>query len=209
MSMLLFNILFLIFLIDTFQNNYINNFSLKEESQKEKLLLEEFEPINYNNLENNFNQKNLFFAENKDKYKELNELSDTSRKNRDIINNLSFAEIPENLISRYEDKYQKERKFKIIRSIEKRQNMNNNNHHHQNNHNYNNHNDNNYYKNLDDDEGEEYFSDKHNFYGNKNLLNFDYHYYWYYFFSKKTVINNLETSHIKDMITNKKYVSLY
>ena len=202
MSMLLFNILFLIFLIDTFQNNYINNFSLKEESQKEKLLLEEFEPINYNNLENNFNQKNLFFAENKDKYKELNELSDSSRKNRDIINNLSFAEIPENLISRYEDKYQKERKFKIIRSIEKRQNMNNNHHHHyKNNHNYNNHNDNNYYKNLDDDEGEEYFSDKHNFYGNKNLLNFDYHYYWYYFFSKKTVINNLETSHIKDMIT--------
>ena len=177
MSMLLFNILFLIFLIDTFQNNYINNFSLKEESQKEKLLLEEFEPINYNNLENNFNQKNLFFAENKDKYKELNELSDSSRKNRDIISNLSFAEIPENLISRYEDKYQKERKFKIIRSIEKRQNMNNNNHHHyKNNHNYNNHNDNNYYKNLDDDEDEEYFSDKHNFYGNKNLLNFDYHY---------------------------------
>ena len=198
---MLFNIIFLIFLIDTFQNNYINNFSLEEESKKEKLLLEDFEPINYNNLENNFNQKNLFFAEKSDKYKELNDLSDhSSMKYRDIINNLSFAEIPENLISRYEDKYQKERKFKIIRAIEKRQNMNNNNINQNNNFHYNNHNNNNFYKNIED-EYDEYFSDKHNFYGNKNLLNFDYHYYWYYFFSKKTVINNLENSHIKDMIT--------
>ena len=92
MSIMLFNIIFLIFLIDTFQNNYINNFSLEEESKKEKLLLEDFEPINYNNLENNFNQKNLFFAEKSDKYKELNDLSDhSSMKYRDSINNLSFA----------------------------------------------------------------------------------------------------------------------
>jgi len=180
---------------------------LEESSKEEKLLIGNYEPINYNNLENNFNQKNLFLSENRDKYDELNDFTDTSKKYRDLINNLSFAEIPENLISRYEDKYQLERRFKIIRSIEKKQNQNDNN---QNSHNYNGYkdNNNNYYRNIEDD-GDEYFSDKHNFYGDKKLLNFDYHYYWYFLFSKKSVINNIENSHIKDMIsTDPKYISV-
>ena len=29
----------------------------------------------------------------------------------------------------------------------------------------------------------------------------DYHYYWHFLFSKKTIINNLEESHIKDIIS--------
>ena len=161
MSILYFIIFILIFLIDSIENNYINDLSLDESSKGEKLLIGNSEPINYNNLENNFNQKNLFLSENRDKYDELNDFSDTSKRYRDLINNLSFAEIPENLVSRYEDKYQLERRFKIIRSIEKKQNSNDNN---QNSHNYNGYkdNNNNYYKNIEDD-GEEYFSDKHNF----------------------------------------------
>ena len=122
MSILYFNIFILIFLIDNIENNYINDLSLDESSKGEKLLIGNSEPINYNNLENNFNQKNLFLSENRDKYDELNDFSDTSKRYRDLINNLSFAEIPENLVSRYEDKYQLERRFKIIRSIEKKQN---------------------------------------------------------------------------------------
>ena len=207
MSILYFIIFILIFLIDNIENNYINDLSLDESSKGEKLLIGNSEPINYNNLENNFNQKNLFLSENRDKYDELNDFSDTSKRYRDLINNLSFAEIPENLVSRYEDKYQLERRFKIIRSIEKKQNSNDNN---QNNHNYNGYkdNNNNYYKNIEDD-GEEYFSDKHNFYGDKKLLNFDYHYYWYFLFSKKSVINNIENSHIKDMIsTDPEFISV-
>ena len=106
MSILYFNIFILIFLIDNIENNYINDLSLDESSKGEKLLIGNSEPINYNNLENNFNQKNLFLSENRDKYDELNDFSDTSKRYRDLINNLSFAEIPENLVSRYEDKYQ-------------------------------------------------------------------------------------------------------
>ena len=207
MSILYFIIFIFIFLIDIIETNYINDFSLEESSKEEKLLIGNYEPINYNNLENNFNQKNLFLSENRDKYDELNDFTDTSKKYRDLINNLSFAEIPENLISRYEDKYQLERRFKIIRSIEKKQNQNDNN---QNIHNYNGYkdNNNNYYRNIEDD-GDEYFSDKHNFYGDKKLLNFDYHYYWYFLFSKKSVINNIENSHIKDMIsTDPEYISV-
>ena len=191
------NIIFIIVLIDTIENNYINDFSEEEISKKEKSLPDELVSINHNNLDNIFSHKNLFFSENNDKYNELNDLSDTSKKYRDIINNLSFAEIPENLISRYEDKYQLERRFKIIRALEKKQNININ--IQQNNNNDFKDDNNNYYKNIED-EGDEYFSDKHNFYGNKKLLNFDYHYYWYFLFSKKTIINNLEASHIKDVI---------
>ena len=195
MSILNLIIFFIIFLIDIIENNYINDFSFEEASKKEKMFLDEIEPINYNNLENNFNQTNLFFTEKKDKYNELNDLSDTSKKYREIFNNLSFSEIPENLISRYEARYQMEKRFKIIRSIEKKQNLNN----HQNINNGFKDNNNKFFTNIED-EGYEYFSDKHNFYANKKLMNFDYHYYWYFLFNKNTNINNLETSHIKDII---------
>ena len=199
MSILFFIILFFLFLFDSIKNNYINDFSLKEDSLKENLILNELEQINYNNIDNILNNKNLYFSENKIKYKVLNDLSDNSRIYRDIINNSTFAEIPENLISRFEDKYQLERRIKIIRNIEKKQENNIN--IHQNNNNINNIKDNNKFFNYLDDDEEDYFSDKHNFYGNKSILNFDYHYYWHFLFSKKAIINNLETSHIKDIIT--------
>ena len=198
MSIMLFIILFFIFLFDSIENNYINDFSLKEDSLKEKLILNELEQINYNNIDNIFSNKNLYFSENKIKYKVLNDLSDNSRAYRDIINNSTFAEIPENLVSRFEDKYQLERRFKIIRNFEKRQEHNIN--VHQNNNNFNNIKENNKYFNYLYDDEDDYFSDKHNFYGNKTILNFDYHYYWHFLFSKKAIINNLETSHIKDII---------
>jgi len=68
MSILYFIIFILIFLIDIIENNYINDLSLDESSKGEKILIGNSEPINYNNLENNFNQKNLFLSENRDKY---------------------------------------------------------------------------------------------------------------------------------------------
>ena len=193
---MLFIISMILFLIDSIENNYINDFSLKEGSLKEKSLIEEFEPINYNNLENVFSRRNLFFSENKIKYQELNDLSGNSKNYRDIIANSSFTEIPENFISRYEDTYQLERRFKIIRTIEKKQDNNYIPH----SININKESNNNFFKNIGEEE-EEYFSDKHTFYGNKKILNFDYHYYWHYLFKKKTVINDLESSHIKDIIS--------
>ena len=189
MNFPIFIILFIFLLIDSIENNYFNDYSFKEVSKKEKLLLNEFESINYNNLENNFLNKNLYFSENKNKYHKLNDITDNSKIYKDIINNSSFAEIPENLISRYEYKYQLEKRFKIIRAIEKKENMNLKNNNQKNNYNNN------------EEEFDDYFSDKHYFYGNKKLLNLDYHYYWHFLFSKKTVINNLEESHIKDIIS--------
>ena len=198
MSIFLFIILFFLFLFNSIENIYINDFSLKEDSLKENSILNELEQINYNNIDNILNNKDLYFSENKNKYKVLNDLSDNSRTYRDIINNSTFAVIPENLISRFEDKYQLERRIKIIRNIEKQENNINI---HQNNNNINNNikDNNKFFNNLDDDE-DNYFSDKHNFYGNKTILNFDYHYYWHFLFSKKAIINDLETSHIKDVI---------
>ena len=113
--------------------------------------------------------KNLYFSENKNKYHKLNDITDNSKIYKDIINNSSFAEIPENLISRYEYKYQLEKRFKIIRAIEKKENMNLKNNNQKNNY-------------------------------NNNEEEFD-HYYWHFLFSKKTIINNLEESHIKDIIS--------
>ena len=102
MNFPIFIILFIFLLIDSIENNYFNDYSFKEVSKKEKLLLNELESINYNNLENNFLNKNLYFSENKNKYHKLNDITDNSKIYKDIINNSSFAEIPENLISRYE-----------------------------------------------------------------------------------------------------------
>ena len=174
MNFPIFIILFIFLLIDSIENNYFNDYSFKEVSKKEKLLLNELESINYNNLENNFLNKNLYFSENKNKYHKLNDITDNSKIYKDIINNSSFAEIPENLISRYEYKYQLEKRFKIIRAIEKKENMNLKNNNQKNNYNNN------------EEEFDDYFSDKHYFYGNKKLLNLDYHYYWHFLFSKKT-----------------------
>ena len=198
MSIFFFIILFFLFLFNSIENIYINEFSLKEDSLKENSILNELEQINYNNIDNILNNKDLYFSENKNKYKVLNDLSDNSRTYRDIINNSTFAVIPENLISRFEDKYQLERRIKIIRNIEKQEN--NINIHQNNNNNINNNKDNNKFFNYLDDDEDNYFSDKHNFYGNKTILNFDYHYYWHFLFSKKAIINDLETSHIKDVI---------
>ena len=198
MSIMPFIILFFLFLIKSIENNYINDFSLKEDSLDEKSLLNELEQINYNNIDNIFSNKNLYISENKIKYQVINEILNSSRSYRDIMNNTTFAEIPENLTLRYDQKYQFERRFKIIRTLEKKKN--NNIYMHQNSNNFNSvKENNNYFNNLNEDE-DDYFSDKHNFYGNKTLLNFDYHYYWHFLFSKKAIINNLETSHIKDII---------
>ena len=198
MSIMPFIILFFLFLIKSIENNYINDFSLKEDSLDEKSLLNELEQINYNNIDNIFSNKNLYISENKIKYQVINEILNSSRSYRDIMNNTTFAEIPENLTLRYDQKYQFERRFKIIRILEKKKN--NNIYMHQNSNNFNSvKENNNYFNNLNEDE-DDYFSDKHNFYGNKTLLNFDYHYYWHFLFSKKAIINNLETSHIKDII---------
>ena len=122
MSIFFFIILFFLFLFNSIENIYINDFSLKEDSLKENSILNELEQINYNNIDNILNNKDLYFSENKNKYKVLNDLSDNSRTYRDIINNSTFAVIPENLISRFEDKYQLERRIKIIRNIEKQEN---------------------------------------------------------------------------------------
>ena len=65
MNFPIFIILFIFLLIDSIENNYFNDYSFKEVSKKEKLLLNELESINYNNLENNFLNKNLYFRENK------------------------------------------------------------------------------------------------------------------------------------------------
>ena len=64
-------------------------------------------------------QTKLFFSENKNKYYELSEISNSSIHYKDIINNSSFYEIPEILISQYEKKYQREKISKIIRNIER------------------------------------------------------------------------------------------
>ena len=160
MSIMPFIILFFLFLIKSIENNYINDFSLKEDSLDEKSLLNELEQINYNNIDNIFSNKNLYISENKIKYQVINEILNSSRSYRDIMNNTTFAEIPENLTLRYDQKYQFERRFKIIRTLEKKKN--NNIYMHQNSNNFNSvKENNNYFNNLNEDE-DDYFSDKHN-----------------------------------------------
>ena len=195
-----FIILCFLFVFDSIENYYINCFSLKQTNKKEKILLDNIESIDYNNLESNIQNTKLFISEKDDKYLEVNDFADNSINYREIINNHSFAEIPEKLIFRYENKYQLEKRFKIIRSIENSKNINSNSN--QNSYNINNkeNDNNNFYKNIIDGNSG-YFSEKHNFYGNKKILNLEYHYYWYYLIRKNTIINNLHTSHIKELIS--------
>ena len=182
-------------LINLIKNSYISDISYKE-ALKNKKAFDTSESINNNLLNLNLKQTKLFFSENKNKYYELSEVSNSSTKYQDIINNSSFYEIPETLISQYEKKYQREKICKIIRSIERKNNINkinnykhnNNRYHHKKEYNYNNNNNN------------EYFSDEYNFYGNKNLLNFEYNYYWNKLISKNSIINELSFSPIKELI---------
>ena len=198
----LINILLLLCLIDIIKNRYINDISFKE-AIKNKKIYDKSELINNNNLNYNPKQTKLFFSENKNKYYELSDISNSSINYQDIIKNSSFYEIPENLISQYEKKYQREKISKIIRTIENNKNNinyylnqnNYNNHHNKKEHKY-------YYENnINNNNNNEYFSDEYNFYGNKKLLNFDYNYYWNKLISPNSIINELSTSPIKELIS--------
>ena len=126
MNIFHFIILCFLFLLDSLENLYINDFSFKETNKNRKILLDNFDTIDYNNLENNFRNTKLFISQKDDKYLELNTLVDNPKNYLEIINNSTFAEIPENLISRYESKYQLEKRFKIIRAIENNKYINTN-----------------------------------------------------------------------------------
>ena len=114
----LINIFLLLFLINLIKNSYTNDISFKEALKKKSY--DKSDLINNNIF--NFNPKHtkLFFNENKNKYYELSDISNSSVNYQDIIKNASFFEIPENIISQYEKKHQQEKIAKIIRSIEKR-----------------------------------------------------------------------------------------
>jgi hypothetical protein len=175
---------FLIFsLIKQIRNIYINDLSYKE-ALKSKNIYDNSDLIN-NNIFKYSSKTKLFFSENQNKYIELNEVTNTSTNYNDIINNSSFYEIPETIISRYEKRYQREKIDKIIRTIE------NNKANAKNNNNNKNNNDNN----------NEYFSDKYSFYGNKKLISLDYSYYWNKLISKNSIINDLSSSPIKELIS--------
>ena len=183
-------------IIGLIKNRYIKDISYKE-ALKSKKTYDTSEYITNNLLNKNIKQTKLFFSENKNKYYELSEVSNSSTKYQDIINNSSFYEIPETLISQYEKKYQREKIAKIIRTIEREKKINKIN-------SYNNQN-NNYYRqkkiyknnyNINN----EFFSDEYNFYGNKKLLNFEYSYYWNKLISQNSVINELSISPIKELI---------
>ena len=198
----LIDIIISLSLIDYTKNININDISFKE-TVKSKKTYDKSELINNNLLNRNIKQTKLFFSENKNKYFELSELTNSSKKYTDIINNSSFYEIPETLISQYEKRYQREKLSKIIRTIERNKNKNknkisnykkNNNYHNKKEYNNNN------IKNNNNDNND-YFSDEYNFYGNKNLLNFDYNYYWNKLISKNSIINELSTSPIKELIS--------
>ena len=198
----LINILLLLCLIDIIKNRYINDISFKE-AIKNKKIYDKSELINNNNLNYNPKQTKLFFSENKNKYYELSDISNSSINYQDIIKNSSFYEIPENLISQYEKKYQREKISKIIRTIE---NNKNNINYYLNQNNYNNHHNKKeqkyyYENNINNNNNNEYFSDEYNFYGNKKLLNFDYNYYWNKLISPNSIINELSTSPIKELIS--------
>ena len=180
---------FLIFsLIKQIRNLYINDLSYKE-ALKSKSIYDNSDLIN-NNIFKYSPQTKLFFSENKNKYIELSEVSNTSTNYQDIINNSSFYEIPESIISRYEKRYQREKIDRIIRTIESNKaNAKNNNNNNNNN------------KNNNDNNSNGYFSDKYSFYGNKKLISLDYSYYWNKLISKNSIINDLSSSPIKELIS--------
>ena len=185
------NIIILLFLINLIKNKYINDISFKE-ALKTKKSYDKSNLINNNILNYIPKGTKLYFSENKNKYLELGEVSNSSVLYNEIINNSSFYEIPEKIISTYEKKYQREKISKIIRTIENnksRMNINN----------FNQKNKKDYSKNNINNN--EYFSDEYNFYGNKKLLNSDYNYYWNKLISKNSVINELSTSPIKELIS--------
>ena len=180
---------FLIFsLIKQIRNLYINDLSYKE-ALKSKSIYDNSDLIN-NNIFKYSPQTKLFFSENKNKYIELSEVSNTSTNYQDIINNSSFYEIPESIISRYEKRYQREKIDRIIRTIESNKaNAKNNNNNNNNN------------KNNNENNSNGYFSDKYSFYGNKKLISLDYSYYWNKLISKNSIINDLSSSPIKELIS--------
>ena len=180
---------FLIFsLIKQIRNIYINDLSYKE-ALKSKSIYDNSDLIN-NNIFKYSPQTKLFFSENKNKYIELSEVSNTSTNYQDIINNSSFYEIPESIISRYEKRYQREKIDRIIRTIESNKaNAKNNNNNNNNN------------KNNNENNSNGYFSDKYSFYGNKKLISLAYSYYWNKLISKNSIINDLSSSPIKELIS--------
>ena len=183
-------------LINYIKNRYINDITFKEALKNKKSYVTS-EILNNNLLNRNIKQTKLFFSENKNKYYELNDVYNSSIRYQEIINNSSFYEIPETLISQYEKKYQREKISKIIRAIERNKNTNKINNY---NHNHNHYHNKKEYRNSNINKNNEYFSDEYNFYGNKKLLNFDYNYYWNKLISKNSVINELSNSPIKELI---------
>ena len=169
----------------------MNDLSYKD-VLKSKNIYDNSDLIN-NNIFNHNPQTKLFFSENKNRYVELNEVSNTSTTYHDIINNSSFYEIPETIISKYEKRYQREKIDKIIRKIENNKaNEKNNN---------NNKNQNKKEKNYNNNNNNGFFSDKYSFYGNKKLISLDYSYYWNKLITKNSIINDLSSSPIKELIS--------
>ena len=193
-SIQIINILILLSIIELIKNININDISFKE-AIKTKKAYDKSDLINNNILNYNPKQTKLFFSENKNKYLELSEISNESTIYKNIINNSSFYEIPETLISQYEKKYQREKISKIIRNIENNKNKNTLKI------NKNSYNKKENYKNNNNDLKNEYFSDEYNFYGNKKLLSLDYNYYWHKLISKNSIINELSSSPIKELIS--------
>ena len=193
----LIDIIISLSLIDHIKNTYINDISFKE-TVKRKKIYDKSELINNNLLNLNLKQTKLFFSENKNKYFEFSEVSNSSTKYTDIINNSSFYEIPESLISLYEKRYQREKLSKIIRTLERNKNSNKINNFKQNKKEYKNKNNN--FKNNNNNNNNEFFSEEYNFYGYKKLLNLDYSYYWNKLISQNSIINELSTSPIKELI---------
>ena len=104
---------FLIFsLIKQIRNIYLNDLSYKE-ALKSKSIYDNSDLIN-NNIFKYSPQTKLFFSENKNKYVELSEVTNTSTNYQDIINNSSFYEIPETIISKYEKRYQGKKLIKLF-----------------------------------------------------------------------------------------------
>ena len=177
----LINIIILLIVIDLIKNRYIDTSSYKDELRDKKL----YENANSNFVNSDFfqfNQKQspkLFVSKTKNKYLELHEVKNTSTKYTDIINNSSFYEIPEAIISQYEKIYIREELSRIIRDIEKnRKNL----------------------KKSKKNNNNEFFSDEYNFYANKIYLEYEYNYYWLRLISKNSIIYELSTSPIKELI---------
>ena len=201
-------LIFLLSIFELINNIYIsdvNDMSFKEAlNQKHPYDKSNIRTNNNNILNYEPQQTKLFFSENKNKYYQLHEISNSSIDYKDIINNSSFYEIPEILISQYERKYQREKISKIIRNIERNKNKikNKNNYNSIKSNRNNNYMNNNINKNNNNYEiKNEYFSDEYNFYGNKKLLSLDYNYYWHKLISKNSIINELSSSPIKELIS--------